>query len=1182
MRRRVAFTSITANYLPKARVLAHSVKRYAPEVSFTLVLLDRIDKDILRPDDPFDEILSIDDFDIDNREAWLFGHTVVETCTAIKGLALQKLLEADDERQVLYFDPDIVVLHTLDGLYEEFRNASILLTPHGIEPETELVSIVDNEISHLKYGVYNLGFVGVKNSAAGRRFARWWSERLHRFCFDDPSSGIFTDQRWVDLAPCFFDEVKILRNPAYNVATWNLTHRVVKGNVEQGFEVNGAPLVFYHFSGFDSGAQKVMLERYGQHSAALFDLRQWYIDACRRMGQDDVGALPWHYGFFDNGQPITKSQRFLYRLRQDLQRAFPNPFATRSDKGGSYHHWYEVNGAPSVSALEAQFQSPSPSDFRILVLALDKDPVNGRRLTELLAATSGYAPIRLVATSAALAGLLPFASDAEIEEINDALASRYRREELILKLLEHEQGDTIVVQLGTCVPPLWDLRLHWVSTSDPSVVTVSPLADYGVFSPGLEQVTERSAQPLDPMEVDKVVVNLNLKQPIDSPCFFADCFYFRRPDTHLALFYRNGIRCRDLREFSRHCLTLGLEHVVALNIFVGTPLENMELSSRQLTLNKDAHTFAERNALFEVRSKFAKLVTSADTLPSVRTRCTRRNLHIVHNWGGGLEGWLRSYCRADQSHLNLILRPIGALGALGKELALYADIDDPEPIGHWALPRVIENVATHNLTYKHVLQSILKTYGIDQIIVSSLIGHSLDVLKTERPTILVCHDYFPMHPYIYVRSWNLSGNRLASFSFDEEFARASPELFPNHTLEEAQVVNRAFRACISGGRIRLVAPSPSAQQIYLDLEPRLSQRDVTIISHGTTAPFLDAPPAPYDLDTDRLRVVVLGEIAPQKGAYLLNALIPRLAETADVYLIGCGLRGAQWRDTRGVFVLESYRHDDLVKLLHHIDPHVGLLLSDFAETFSYTLDELMALGIPPVVRRIGAFADRVVEGISGFFVEANVDAVLDRLAVLNRDRSALLAVRENLCGTARRTERDMVADYERLFALPNVSSRACFAASLPARAYTRLDLEPEEARATDIQEPVGPTRVMLPLAEESVVRQISNAIGYWPDDWCSPHLSVRLYARKPVRRGQLLLCFPHLQDGERARVAIRVNGRNVSRKKVRRGTVNKLKFKLAVPGETPFVFEIDADLSPVNAEGDPRQLAVLLRQITFL
>ena len=42
---------------------------------------------------------------------------------------------------------------------------------------------------------------------------------------------------------------------------------------------------FYHFSGFDSGDQALMLNKYGANSPALQALRAWYIDVCAQNGE---------------------------------------------------------------------------------------------------------------------------------------------------------------------------------------------------------------------------------------------------------------------------------------------------------------------------------------------------------------------------------------------------------------------------------------------------------------------------------------------------------------------------------------------------------------------------------------------------------------------------------------------------------------------------------------------------------------------------------------------------------------------------------------------------------------------------------------------------------------------------------------------------------------------------------
>lgn len=358
------FTSITSNYLPKARVLAESVKRQATPAQFHLVLSDDPPPGFDLAQEPFDSVVSIDSLPIDKRAGWCFSHTVVELCTAVKGLAVETLFERFGAEKVFYFDPDMAVFGRFDELVAALDNNSVLLTPHQVDPELSDEAIMDNEMASLQYGVFNLGFLGVRNDGEGRRFSRWWMERLLHYCHDDLPRGLFTDQKWVNLAPCFFDNIRVLRSPAFNVATWNITRRSATGSIDTGVFINDEALGFYHFSGFDSGAQEVMLGKYGNGSPVLHALREWYIAACDAHGQQQLGKLPCKFARYDDGTPITRPERVLYRQRGDLQAAFPDPFATTN--GGGYRQWYAINVLP-----ESESESASTAPSRTISIPAD-------------------------------------------------------------------------------------------------------------------------------------------------------------------------------------------------------------------------------------------------------------------------------------------------------------------------------------------------------------------------------------------------------------------------------------------------------------------------------------------------------------------------------------------------------------------------------------------------------------------------------------------------------------------------------------------------------------------------------------------------------------------------------------------------------------------------------------------
>lgn len=334
------FTSITMNYLPKARILAHSLKRQHPDWRFHVCIADRSTPEFDLAQEPFDEVVWIEDLDIPNLFGWIFKHTVVEICTAVKGYVLWRLLNRGAEK-VIYLDPDIAVFNSLSQLDTLLDQHAVLLTPHLIDPEEEHQAIQDNEITALKYGVFNLGFVAVSNTREGRAFARWWRERLFHYCYDDLPNGLFTDQRWCDLVPALFDKVCVVRDPGYNVASWNLTQRHVSMSSDGMLLVNDVPLRFYHFTGYDAGIGFVMTQRYSGGNLLIDELWTWYRLQIEQNGQAAYGAAPWYFGTYANGEKIRKEDRLLYRSRLDLQRVFPNPFVTETER--SFYSWLIQN-----------------------------------------------------------------------------------------------------------------------------------------------------------------------------------------------------------------------------------------------------------------------------------------------------------------------------------------------------------------------------------------------------------------------------------------------------------------------------------------------------------------------------------------------------------------------------------------------------------------------------------------------------------------------------------------------------------------------------------------------------------------------------------------------------------------------------------------------------------------------
>jgi hypothetical protein len=223
---------------------------------------------------------------------------------------------------------------------------AIALVPHITEPYPDDRS--PNHTDLLRTGAYNLGCLGLSQRPDTRAFLAWWRSVLYDGCLVDPDRGLFVDQKWIDLVPALFPDHAIVRDRALDVAYWNLHERrlCLEGDT---FTANGAPIAFFHFSGFDPGSPE-RLSRYSDRSSdrsheAVRVLCEAYAALVHDAGHREVRCWPPAYGAFDNGVPIADLARRAYRLFAPPERA-AHPFAVGA---GTFHEWLTEAAAPGSS-----------------------------------------------------------------------------------------------------------------------------------------------------------------------------------------------------------------------------------------------------------------------------------------------------------------------------------------------------------------------------------------------------------------------------------------------------------------------------------------------------------------------------------------------------------------------------------------------------------------------------------------------------------------------------------------------------------------------------------------------------------------------------------------------------------------------------------------------------------------
>ena len=337
----LCYSSFTFSYLNRARVLFQTLRRFHPDWELVALVTDKPPAgfDFDPADEPFDRLVWAEDLGIPDFQGWLFKHDVVEVCTAVKGPFIHQACSSGADA-VIYLDPDTALFASLEPLTKWLETSDILLTPHLIDPNADAAAIWDNDLSASRTGIFNLGFVAIRTTGEGARFAKWWNDRLLDWCYDDMPNGLFVDQRWCDHVPALFDKVKVVRDPGYNVASWNLSTRTVAVGKDGAVTVNGHLLRFWHFTKLGPLGD-TMTKKYAGSNFPVYEIWSWYKRQVVAATDDAIPGRWWAYQAYADGTPIPKTHRELYRHRTDLQAAFTDPF--RSGEG-SYQQWLEREG----------------------------------------------------------------------------------------------------------------------------------------------------------------------------------------------------------------------------------------------------------------------------------------------------------------------------------------------------------------------------------------------------------------------------------------------------------------------------------------------------------------------------------------------------------------------------------------------------------------------------------------------------------------------------------------------------------------------------------------------------------------------------------------------------------------------------------------------------------------------
>lgn len=166
----------------------------------------------------------------------------------------------------------------------------------------------------------------------------------------------------------------------------------------------------------------------------------------------------------------------------------------------------------------------------------------------------------------------------------------------------------------------------------------------------------------------------------------------------------------------------------------------------------------------------------------------------------------------------------------------------------------------------------------------------------------------------------------------------------------------------------VIVPSLYVREVCLSLYKGLTGERCKVVEFGVDREVLRT--ARREKKNEILSLAFLGNYLHYKGNKTFAELVKyyKNSESVRFSIIGNIFDPLMVPSSKNLFVAGGYTRDNVVKKIHEVNPDLILLLSNWPETFSYTLSESIASSVPVIATDGGALRERVASECAGFLV----------------------------------------------------------------------------------------------------------------------------------------------------------------------------------------------------------------------
>jgi glycosyltransferase involved in cell wall biosynthesis len=304
-RMRIA-TVIARAELPRARTLAESIQRHAPQSEFVALVLDAV-RGEEHGSEEF-EVLSAEDLQLEGFAVLAARLTQAELRGAVKPQLVRRMLERSPVQTLLYLDADSYVCGPLGELEALADRHGLLLWPRatGSLPAD---GRRPNEADLQDCGLFDSGLLAFAAGHDHGELLRWWEDRARAGA--DPAAGAPPTDRLAMIARSHLE----VRDTGSGASFWNL-HGSELAMAGEGVLIDGEPLRLIRLIGFDSARPEELSVKQDrirvEDHPPLAGLLRGYAERLLANGAGSSREQPYAWDLLPDGTRLDKRLRDIY------------------------------------------------------------------------------------------------------------------------------------------------------------------------------------------------------------------------------------------------------------------------------------------------------------------------------------------------------------------------------------------------------------------------------------------------------------------------------------------------------------------------------------------------------------------------------------------------------------------------------------------------------------------------------------------------------------------------------------------------------------------------------------------------------------------------------------------------------------------------------------------------------